>query len=310
MITIDSFIVNYLNKILFFLLIFVFSCNTTSESITKKEAEKYVTAGIAHYKDGDNYLAITTWKRALELVPADAEVHNFIGITYHKLNNLDSAIAHFKLATELNRKYYQAFNNLGYAFFLTKDYKDAESCFKSSISIKANYAPAKLNLEKIRGILSRLAVSDSINVTRGRENLIPDKINIAILNLNPINISDETALAFTLRLRSELFRTGNYNLLEREKMQAIFDKQGFQFNGCTSSECLVEAGELLHVEQIIGGSISNVGNRYSIESRLINIETGKVLAAATEDIKGTVRDVLRKGSKKVASKLSDGNKFQ
>jgi tetratricopeptide (TPR) repeat protein len=294
----------YGRQILLVQLLMLFSCNTVSKSDKRYMAEDYVSVGIAQYKNGNNYLAINAWKEALALIPDDAEVHNFIGIAYHKLNTLDSAIAHFKRATELDGEYHQAFNNLGYAYFMKKNYRGAERCFKSSVSIKSNYTPAVANLKKIREIIAQLAVSDSIKAAEEKERLIAEKIDIAILNLNPINVSEDIALAFTLRLRSEVFRMGYYRLLDREKMKEILKKQGIHLTGCTASECLVEAGKLLHVEQIIGGSIRNVGGNYAIELRLIDIETGDVAAVFTENINGDVRDLLVKGIKRVASKLS------
>jgi tetratricopeptide (TPR) repeat protein len=305
--TIRSLIGKHWYKTVLLLVILVFSCNN-SDSDSNYIAENYVSVGIAHYKNGDNYLAITAWKQALELIPGDAELHNFIGIAYHKLNALDSAIAHFKRATELDDDYYQAYNNLGYAYFIQKDYTDAEVCFESSVLKKPNYAPAIANLKKIRDIIEHLKQAENLTVRQSNENYTTQKIKIAVLNLNPKNISKDIASAVTLRLRSEISSLGYYHLLESEEMNEICKEQGFQLSGCTSSECMVDAGKVLNVEQIIGGSITSVGKNYIIKLRLINIETGKVVAVATEKMKGHSENVLSRGIKKVAQKLSNFSK--
>lgn len=86
-------------------------------------------------------------------------------------------------------------------------------------------------------------------------------------------------------------------------MNEILKEQGFQLTGCTSSECLVEAGQLLNVEQMLGGSVGKIGNTYTIEIRLIDILTGKILAMATEDIEGKIDDVLKIGISNAVFKL-------
>ena len=307
----------YWNIILPILVVIVFNCcatyklsSTSSETDIKLLAENYMSDGIAYHKNGNDLLAVKSWKKALELIPKDAEVYNFIGISYHKLNSIDSALAYFKRATELDANYYQAFNNMGYIYFQKMNYIDAEKYFKSALSINRDYQPAILNLKKVKEKTSNSIEPDNPNLIKENGSYIGKKNNVAILNLNPINISNANALAFTHRLQSELFRIGRFYLIEREKMQEILEEQGFQQTGCTSSECLVEAGKLLNVEQIIGGSISNVGSVYSIELRLINVETGKIVGIATEDINGSVEYVLLEGIKKVALKISKYNSVQ
>lgn len=129
------------------------------------------------------------------------------------------------------------------------------------------------------------------------------KINIAVSTLNAQGVSEEDALALSSRLRSALFNTYKYNVLEREKMKEILGEQGLQQTGATSDEKLVEAGKLLNVEYIIGGSISRIGNRYSLSLRLIMVESGNITCMATEDIKGTIEDVYADGVRNVVYKL-------
>jgi len=86
-------------------------------------------------------------------------------------------------------------------------------------------------------------------------------------------------------------------------MQDILTEQGFQQTGCTSSECLVEAGRLLNVHQIVGGSIGRAGELYTVELRLIDVESGQIISVAYEDIKGDLGDVLTSRIRKATYKL-------
>ena len=136
-----------------------------------------------------------------------------------------------------------------------------------------------------------------------RSKEVVDKINLAILDLDAVSISTEESVVLTNRLRSEVFSTNRFVLVERNEMNEILKEQGFQLTGCTSSECLVEAGQLLNVNQMIGGSIGKIGNTYTIEIRLIDISTGKILAMAAEDIQGRIDDVLKTGIPNAVIKL-------
>ncbi len=117
------------------------------------EAENYVADGIDYYKS-ENYLAaVKKWQQALEIIPNDAEVHNFAGLAYHRLGNLDSAIVEFSQAVKLNPQYYQAWNNLGYMYFLKGEYEKALPSFRKSLEINPYYDKAKTNLETTQKII-------------------------------------------------------------------------------------------------------------------------------------------------------------
>jgi len=57
------------------------------------------------------------------------------------------------------------------------------------------------------------------------------------------------------------------------------------------------------VEYIIGGSISRIGEQYSLSLRLINVESGNITSVATEDIHGTIENVYTDGVRNVVYKL-------
>lgn len=125
----------------------------------------------------------------------------------------------------------------------------------------------------------------------------------AVIELEGKGISQTEASALTDRLRSELFQLGSFRVIERGLMEEILDEQGFQQMGCTSDECIVEVGNLIGVQQIIGGSISKVGDVFSISTRLINVETGEIISIITYDYEGQIGSLLKEGMRNVALKL-------
>lgn len=127
---------------------------------------------------------------------------------------------------------------------------------------------------------------------------------IAVMELDAVGISANEAKIITARLRTELFNSNKFVVLEREKVENILVEQGFQLSGCTSNECVVEAGQLLGVQQIVAGSIGKIGNIYTTSIRLIDIQTGKIIETATEDCRCSIEDVLISSIKNVAQILS------
>ncbi len=62
---------------------------------------------------------------------------------------------------------------------------------------------------------------------------------IAVVDLKAEGVSNQESRALTGRLATELFRTGNFTVLEREMLDKILDEQKFQLSGCTTNECLI-----------------------------------------------------------------------
>jgi len=157
----------------------------------------------------------------------------------------------------------------------------------------------KVNLENANSSERLLTKSQKRPVNRSKIEWDGDKKNIAILPLRANSLPEPEVKALSNRLSIELFNTGRYSILERSQMEAILKEQGFQQTGCTSAECAIEAGQLLNVEQMITGSVSRVGEIYSVEVRLIDVETGKILAVGVADIRGGIEEVLTSGMNKV-----------
>lgn len=116
-------------------------------------AENYVSDAIDFYQNQKYSEAITRWKKALQIIPQDAEVHNFIGLAFHRSGKLDSAIIHFSKAVEIDSQYYQAWNNLGYMQFLQGNYVAALGNFYKALKANPNYEQASLNYTRASEIL-------------------------------------------------------------------------------------------------------------------------------------------------------------
>ncbi len=131
------------------------------------------------------------------------------------------------------------------------------------------------------------------------------KTAVAVMPLRGSAVSDADAKFLTERLTIELQRAGVYDVMERDRMAEILKEQGFQQTGaCDETACLVEAGRLLPVEKMIGGSVGQVGGVFSAQIRLIDLKTGAVERTATRDYKGELDYLLTVGMHETAAELS------
>jgi len=131
-----------------------------------------------------------------------------------------------------------------------------------------------------------------------------EKSSIAVLELEPVGLSSNEAQVLSNRLRTELFKTDKFTVLERDKMDEILIEQGFQLSACTTNECAVEVGKLIGVEKMVAGNIAKIDNLFTIDIRLIDVETGEVIKTATEDCACELKDVLTNSIRNVARSMA------
>ncbi len=135
----------------------------------------------------------------------------------------------------------------------------------------------------------------------------PQSTAIAVIDLQGKGISQVEASALTDRLRSEIMNVSSATMVERDEMDQILGEQDFQQTGCVSSECMVEVGQLVGVTQIIGGSISKVGNTFSVNARIIDVETGEIVNSVNYDLTGVIDELLISGMRNVSQLLFAGS---
>jgi len=131
------------------------------------------------------------------------------------------------------------------------------------------------------------------------------KMNIAVIDLDPTGISNNEAQFLSDRLRTELFETGKFQVVEREKMNSILQEQGFQQSGCTSVECAIEIGQLLNVTVMVAGNIGKIEEIYSLSIRMIDVETGAIIRTATRDYEGKLSEVLTDVIPEISEELAE-----
>lgn len=79
-------------------------------------------------------------------------------------------------------------------------------------------------------------------------------------------------------LKSELSRSPEITLVERQNIKAILDEQALTMAGLVDTAKAQQVGKLAGAEYIITGTINEVGSRVRIDAKVINVSSGKVLS--------------------------------
>ena len=115
---------------------------------------------------------------------------------------------------------------------------------------------------------------------------------VAILDFEGRGISQLEAQTLTDRFRTALASAGALRLVERQMMEEVLQEQGFQQTGCTSDECAVEVGQLLGVQNMIGGAIGRVGKTFTIDMRMFSVQTGENIRTKNVSYGGAVDGLI------------------
>ncbi len=119
------------------------------------------------------------------------------------------------------------------------------------------------------------------------------KQTAAVLEFVSADLSKNEVTNLTNRFRNLMSQTNAFDMIERDKMKDILKEQDFTMTeSCNSAECAVQIGQLLGVEVMIAGDIGKMGQMYTIDLRMVDVSTGKILLTKSEDYKGDIEGLL------------------
>jgi hypothetical protein len=128
--------------------------------------------------------------------------------------------------------------------------------------------------------------------------------HVAILKFEGSGMSPVDAANITDRFSYEISKTNKFILIERELLNQIIEEQKTQLSGCVADECAVEVGRLSGARMVIAGKVSKTFGLYSISARLIDVETGEIVAQVLESDEQDVKLFFSQRVKNAALKLA------
>ena len=148
-----------------------------------------------------------------------------------------------------------------------------------------------LNNNQIRIFLFWLILSSKISSSQ-------ETSIIALMPLEPIGVSDFEAKSFTEKLRVEINKyrkNGNFVTIEQQQIDKLFNEQGLQQTGCTSTECIVKAGEMLGANIVISGQVIEKRSCCKIEATITQVDKNKVLRKINDTCRNSIEDAFNGG---------------
>ncbi|WP_457576910.1 FlgO family outer membrane protein [Desulfomarina sp.] len=90
---------------------------------------------------------------------------------------------------------------------------------------------------------------------------------------------------------TSIVKSGRFDVVERAMLQKIISEQKLATTGLIDENSASELGKILGVKVIITGSVLKLKNSIEINSRVISVESGSIIAA--ENIRGSASDDLQ-----------------
>lgn len=99
------------------------------------------------------------------------------------------------------------------------------------------------------------------------------------------------------------FRPAGYTIIERSQIDRIISEQNMQRSSLTESQ-MVRIGKLLNLSCIVIGDVNVVMGEYNVDVRVINVESGVVIATAGKAMTGSYGENMRSLAQTLAGKIA------
>lgn len=133
------------------------------------------------------------------------------------------------------------------------------------------------------------------------------KIKVAVLDLIPNGTSPELAASLTSVIASELEHLEVFSIISRQEIRAMLSHEAEkQALGCDAgSSCLADIGGALGVRYLVSGNVGRIGDAYTLNLALSDVEKATVEGRVTENVKeqGKLLDVAARSSKVLVAKI-------
>ncbi len=130
------------------------------------------------------------------------------------------------------------------------------------------------------------------------------KTTLAVMDFGGQNVEKSVIVPLTNRFRAELMKTGKYDVMERTEMYKILEEQNFQRSDCVDQTCAVEAGQLIAVKKIVTGTVAKVGGIYTLNVKVLDVETGRIDQNVSEDCDCPIEKVLTETMNRLAYQMA------
>lgn len=121
----------------------------------------------------------------------------------------------------------------------------------------------------------------------------PQRRSVAVAPLASTTLTRGEADLLGEALSTALQKRSGVRMMERSQMDRILQEQGFQNSGaCDKSDCAIQIGRILGIDQIVVGSVGKLGGSYLLNARLVDVGTGEILGSTSRTAPARIEKVI------------------
>jgi hypothetical protein len=107
-------------------------------------------------------------------------------------------------------------------------------------------------------------------------------------------IPADNGATLSLQVCQELAQLGDYDVICTDELRAMAEMQQrkLDLNACDSDNCLKMIGELSQADRLVTGSVGKLDKATVLNLNLVDAQSGKVLARASDKVNGGIDAIL------------------
>ena len=146
---------------------------------------------------------------------------------------------------------------------------------------------SKISKEALRETQKATVVDELEDVASELMNKIQSdkKASCAFVALTSDNNDKTTENYITDALTEAVFYLNKVRIVERSNLQKILEEQKFQASGLVDENSAKEIGKIAGVDYVCYGTLKRSGEMFSVNSRIVDVQSGEVVAISRGDIR-------------------------
>lgn len=160
-------------------------------------------------------------------------------------------------------------------------YKEISVVGKALSSSSKSNSGTNTNLQK------NLTIVDDLMPLANKliqENLDGSKPSFAFVALTTDYKNTLVDNYITDALSEAMFNTGKIKIIERGNLEAILSEQKFQASGLVNEQTAKDIGMIAGVDFVCYGTLKDIGDIFTVNARVVDVETGEVAAMSRANI--------------------------
>jgi tetratricopeptide (TPR) repeat protein len=295
--------VSFPKYLLILLILCVSVSNVSAQKRKLDRANQAVKKGIELYRQKEFAKSADVFERILAKDKNSLISKEMLGLIAFQTHNVDAAARYAKLS-------------------LNQDAKSAPAHFVSAwvLAQKGKLVAARAHLRKAKKYADKQYEQEMIDSFIKKHNLdlteykekpretpelpIQQDANLPYLAVFDFDSEEANKIGSTVSemLITALIESNRFNVIERAQLDKILQEQALGMSGALDDETAVDVGELLGLDAVVVGSISQLGRSWEVDARIIDARSGQAVSAASASAPG--ESELRSSVNQIAKKFA------